>query len=367
MKRVLVFGVTENPGGVEVFLLNYYRRLDKNVLQCDFLCNSHKPMAYEDEFLSMGARVFHITPRRENPLAFRRELTRLYKRHADEWDAVWVNVNSLANVDYLKYAKRYGIKRRIIHSHSANMDNWLRALLHHWNRNRIEKYATDFWACSSNAARWFYRSKLLPKAVIIHNAIDVGKMAFDSTVRENMRYELDCEGCMVIGNVGRLRFEKNQLLALQILKAILDKGVKAKLILVGSGEDEQMLREKSVALGIDRDVVFAGFQPDVGAWMNVFDVFLFPSLFEGLGIAAIEAQANGLPVAASEEGVPKEARLNDNFCFVSLKQNPEIWAAKVIDLATKGRVDMPEIKRRFMESGYDITGEVSRLEGLLKQ
>ena len=133
--RILVFGMTENPGGVESFLVNYYRHIDRNKIQWDFLCNSHNPVAYEDELISLGGRCFHISARSADRQKYRQELDSVFKEHAKEWSAIWVNVCSLANIDYLKVAKEYGIEKRIIHSHnSQNMDNWLRGLFHKWNK-----------------------------------------------------------------------------------------------------------------------------------------------------------------------------------------------------------------------------------------
>lgn len=138
--RILVFGMTENPGGVESFLVNYYRHIDRNKIQWDFLCNSHNPVAYEDELISLGGRCFHISARSADRQKYRQELDSVFKEHAKEWSAIWVNVCSLANIDYLKVAKEYGIEKRIIHSHnSQNMDNWLRGLLHKWNKRQIGK------------------------------------------------------------------------------------------------------------------------------------------------------------------------------------------------------------------------------------
>lgn len=155
MFRILVFGMTENPGGVESFLMNYFRHIDKSKIQFDFLCNSHEFIAYEEEIRSSGSRIFHITARSKHWKKYSKELKKVFAGHASEWDAIWVNVCSLANIDYLKMAKKYGITKRIIHSHnSQNMDSWLRGILHKWNRLCLAGYATDFWACSENAARW---------------------------------------------------------------------------------------------------------------------------------------------------------------------------------------------------------------------
>ena len=184
MKRILVFGMTENPGGVESFLINYYRHIDRNKIQFDFLCNTHELVAYEEELIALGGRVFHITARSKNRNLYKKQLKEVFEKHSKEWSAIWVNVCSLANIDYLKLAKKYGINKRIIHSHnSQNMDNTLRGFLHKWNKKRIDDYATDFWACSEDAAKWFYKDDVLSKAVIIHNAIDVTRLSFDEEKR----------------------------------------------------------------------------------------------------------------------------------------------------------------------------------------
>ena len=366
MQKVLVFGMTENPGGVESFLLNYYRHMNRENIQFDFLCNTHQKVAYEDELLSMGAHSFHITPRRQNPAAFKKELNELFALHVGEWSAVWVNVSSLANIEYLKTAKRYGIKKRIIHSHnSQNMDSRLRGVLHHLNKYFIGKNATDFWACSEDAARWFYTGETLKKAVIIHNAIDVERMSFDPAKREAIRRAHGWENKHVIGNVGRLHFQKNQSFALDVFKHFHAAHPNSILVFVGQGEDEQMLREKADTLGLSDSVVFAGVQHDIQAWLSSFDLFLFPSRFEGLGIAALEAQANGVPLLASKGVIPEEVRLNENFFFFDLDRGATAWSHKIEEMTHLDRESFIEIKNHFQEKGFDIQTEAEKLEVLL--
>lgn len=369
MKRILVFGMTENPGGVESFLLNYYRNIDKTKIQLDFLCNSHDPVAYEDELLALGGRTFHITARSRDRALYKKEMTEVFEQHAKEWDAIWVNVSSLANIDYLKVAKAYGIPKRIIHSHnSRNMDSRLRGLLHKRNRSVVGRYATDFWACSEDAAKWFYNGELLPKAIIIHNAIDVKRVAFDAKKREEVRKQMGIrEEDFVIGNVGRLHFQKNQAFALDVFSKYLEKDPAAKLVFVGQGEDEQMLKEKCGALGITDHVIFAGVQSDIQAFLSAFDLFFFPSVFEGLSIAALEAQANGVPFLASYGVIPEEVRMNENFVFFSLDKTPEQWAAKLEEMKACDRLDRDRVYRNFVEKGYEISHETEKLEQLLLQ
>lgn len=366
MTRILVFGMTENPGGVESFLMNYYRRIDRRRVQFDFLCNSHDPVAYEDELLALGGRTFHITARSKDPLRYRKELFEVFRAHSTEWAAIWVNVSSLANIDYLVIAKRFGIERRIIHSHNAqNMDSPLRGVLHKLNRLRVGGYATDFWACSASAADWFYRKGLREKAVVIRNAIDVERMRFDPEKRAAIRAAYGLTDRLVIGNVGRLHFQKNQTFLLDIFAAFTRHRPDSVLALVGGGEDEAMLKDKAARLGVSDRVIFAGVQSDIPAWLSGFDLFLFPSLFEGLSIAALEAQANGVPVLASARVIPAEVRMNPNFTFFDLNASPEAWAAEAMRLLGTGREPQTEIAARFCEKGYDIAFETERLMRLL--
>ena len=370
MKRILVFGMTENPGGVESFLVNYYRHFDRDRIQLDFLCNTRLPVAYEEELTALGSRFFHITARRDNRRLFRIELEAVFRDHADDWDAIWVNVSSLANIDYLIAAKRFGIRRLIIHSHnSRNMEKQLRGalrgLMHRWNRTQIGKYATDFWACSEDAARWFYTKELMDKAVIIRNAIDVDQLKFDAEKRNLLRGERGWKDQYVIGNVGRLHFQKNQMFILQVFEKFHEKHPDSLLVLVGQGEDEAKLRRRAQAGGLRDAVVFVGVQKDVQAWLSSFDLFFFPSKFEGLPIAALEAEANGLPVLASRGVIPQDVRINENLLFFDLDAEADAWQDKMEEAMECGRLDYQTVKKNFIARGYDLETEANKLERLL--
>jgi len=234
MKRILVFGMTEVAGGVESFLMNYYRHMDRQQLQFDFLCNTHQKIAYENEIIAMGGKTYHITARSDNYLIYRKELKTFFSTAGKLYDTIWVNVSSLANIDYLKMAKKYGISRRIIHSHnSMNMDSKLRGILHKRNKRNIQKYATDFWACSRQAADWFYDYSFSSKIVIIKNAVDVKKMEYSTAKRNEKRMQLhmsfknqDRDGMYLVGNVGRLHYQKNQIFLLDVFSEFIKKFLK---------------------------------------------------------------------------------------------------------------------------------------------
>ena len=366
MKRILVFGMTENPGGVEKVILNYYEHIDREALQFDFLCNSHEKVAYEDELIAMGGRTFHITARSKDISTYRKELDDVFKNHSSEWSAIWVNVSSLANIDYLKMAKKYGISKRIIHSHnSQNMDSALRGVLHKINRMSISKWATDFWACSEDAAHWFYNAKVFPKSVLIHNAIDVDEMRFDENKRATIREEYGWTDKYVIGNVGRLHFQKNQSFMIDIFKEYHSANPDSVLVLVGQGEDESMLKNKVSEYSLDDSVHFVGIQKDIQGWLSSFDLFLFPSVFEGLSVAALEAQANAVPTLASKGVIPEEVRMNDSFIFFELDLGAKAWSKKIEEMKTLKREKYEVVKNNFVSKGFEISTEAKKLQDMI--
>ena len=366
MKNILIFGMTEIAGGMESFVMNYYRNIDKTLFHFDFLCNTYNNIAYEEELIHSGSKIFKFTARNKNYFKYKKELNIFFKKYAKEYDCIWVNVCSLANIDYLKLAKKYGIKKRIIHSHnSKNMDSFFRGILHRINRSFIEKYATDFFSCSQEATNWFYKKTIINKVKIIKNAIDLNKYRFNGENRNEIRKNLNLENNFVIGNVGRLHFQKNQIFILDVFKEFLKKCNNAKLILVGEGEDEIKLKQKASLLGIKNKCLFVGKQNNIEQWISAFDVFLFPSLFEGLPISLLEAQANGIPILASSE-ISKEVKINDNFIFYSLKENYINWAKKLVYMKENlKRISYENLLKSFDLYGYDIKTEVKKFEKIL--
>ncbi len=190
--KVLVFGITDNPGGVESVIMNYYRNIDREKVQFDFLCNT-EIVAYEEEIKKLGGKIYRVTARSKDIKKYKEDMKNFFSNHAKEYACIWVNICSLANIDYLKYAKKYGIKRRIVHSHnSQNMDSFLRGMVHRLNKILLAEYATDFWACSEDAGKWFYYDLVREenKYKIINNAIDVEEYKYNPNIREEYRRKL---------------------------------------------------------------------------------------------------------------------------------------------------------------------------------
>lgn len=367
MYRILVFGMTSNYGGVESVIMNYYRNFDKNRLSLDFLCTS-KNVAFEKEILKMGGKIFTIHSRHNSPLKYYFELKKFFQQNAEKYDCIWINMNNLVNIDYLYFAKKYGIKRRIIHSHNSSImergiKGRLKEIIHNKNKIKVSKYATDFWACSNAAAEWMFPKEVLDKVKIIKDAINVDLYTFNPSIRKKIRIKYNLVNKKVIGNIGRLSYQKNQEFVLDIFNELHKVDRDYKLILIGQGSDEKILKDKVNKLKLKDDVMFTGMQTNVADWYNAFDVFLFPSRFEGLGVVALEAQANGIPVYASKGKIPLNVKINDNFYFLPLSKDKKFWANKIIN-GNNYREQSGKIKENFIKKGYYLKYAAIKLENV---
>ncbi len=362
-KRILVIGMTDNPGGIESLMLNVMGQFEPDELQFDFIVNTDE-VAFEDRLLDRGSRIFHVRARRDNRLQFYRDLRAIYREHAREYVAVWENANSLANIDYLLYAKRAGVSNRIMHCHnSQNSEGFIRGTLHRLNRRRVRSIATHFWSVSDAASEWFFGSdyKRLPNYRVIDNAIDVARFAYDAEAGRAARRELGIpEDATVIGNVGRLHPQKNQRFLLDVVAEAEKRLGPIHVILVGKGDLEQDLLSHARELGIGERVHFTGAVADAKPLYDAMDLFLFPSLYEGLSIALLEAQANCLPCVVSS-GVDPASVVSSNTRVADLSASSSVWSDAVADALAEGRVPASEL----FGTRFDIAGFTNLFEGIL--
>jgi len=365
MKKILVYGMSENSGGIESVIMNYYRRIDKNRFQFDFIIHDDK-IAYEDEIKSFGGKIFNLTPRR-NYFVYKKEIKKFFKNNAKNYDAIWVNSCTLSNIDYLKLAKKYGIKLRIIHSHnSRNMGTALTFILHHFNKLIVNKYATDFWSCGELASKWFYNKKIINSSAhkIINNAIDVELFRFNKDIRNSYRKELGIENDFVIGNVGRLHFQKNQEFLIDIFEEIKKVKHNSKLLLIGDGEDKEKLMKIVSQKKLENNVIFLGVRSDISNLMHSIDCFVFPSVFEGLPVALFEAQAAGLKIYASDT-ISDKSKIDSNLIFLSLSLAPSEWARIIVNNYQEG-YDRLKSNDKMLISNYNINGQIADFEKFLE-
>lgn len=344
-------------GGVESVIMNYYRHIDKSKVQFDFVVHKNPYKAFVDEARSMGAKVYEVTPYTKNIFKFTYEIYQLCKKR--HYDIVHSNMNSLSFFPLLA-AWLGGCKIRILHNHTIdNPIEGLRTFFKRILRPLSRLFANRYFACSQKAAEWMYGESALKygKVTIINNAIDLNKFAFDSTKRQIIRKQLGLEGDFVIGHVGRFVQTKNHEFLIDVFAEVLKSKPNAKLLLVGDGPLKKHIENKVAQLGLVDKVIFTGVRNDVADLYNVMDVFLFPSLYEGLGMVAVEAQANGLPVIASIE-VPREAILTNKVIFKKLDLPIKEWVNQIL------KIDKDSSRKStiIINSNFDIAVETKKLE-----
>lgn len=362
--NVLIVGMTANAGGIEALMRSIVPSCNPDVVHFDFLSNEPS-IAFENEFKALGCKSYHITARRKSRSKFYRELRDFFEKHAAEYDVIWENQNSAANIDYLVYAKRYGIPKRIIHCHNAkNGEGFVRGVLHALNRPALPSIATDFWTVSDESSAWFFGKdyKKLPGYRVFSNAIDVDAPRFDETARKVCRERLGIsDSSIVVLNVGRLVPQKNQSMVVACTAELAKRGNDVVTLIAGEGKLRGELEEQAKDLGIQDRVKLLGVVEDTSELYSASDILLFPSLFEGLGIVLLEAQANGIPVVTSS-AIVRRALFNGNVLRIDVcEKDPSPWADAVEEALALGRVDGSTLQG----SEFDIKTQVENIQRLL--
>ena len=252
-------------------------------------------------------------------------------------------------------AKRAGIPNRIGHSHSSKLDLDFKLPIKYAAKLLMPYEANWYFACSQKAADFMYPGK---KVKIIHNAIDLTKFQYDDHKRNDIRNKLNLNGKFVIGHVGRFYYVKNQMFLLEIVNEIKKENTNIRLLLIGKGEDEGTLRKRVEDLGLQENVIFLIDRSDVNDLYQAMDAFVMPSIFEGLPVVGVEAQANGLPCLFSNT-ISSEVLLTNRAEMMSLKCQPKEWADKIMNMRREKNEDT---RTQLAEKGYDIQIEAQKLQ-----
>ena len=359
IKVAHVIGMAIN-GGTEALWMNYYRNIDRTKVQIDFLVESESKIINKEEIENLGGHVVIIPPYK-NVFKYIKTLKKIFIEN--QYDIVHSNMNALS-VFTLKAAKKAKIKVRIAHSHStSNKKEWKKNIVKNLLRPFSKKYATDYFACSEHAGRWLFGDKTYDqgKVTIIKNAIDIEKFKYNEQNRLDIRKEfnvLDDE--FLIGNVGRMMPQKNQSFLLDVFAKYHQDNPKSKLMIINDGPLFEELKAKVETLNIKDSVIFVGPKSDLFRYYSAFDVFTLPSLYEGLGIVLVEAQANGLNCLASIN-VPREADGTCNVKFVELDE--EKWVDELKSVNTN-RNSWEECEESLIKSQYSIKNAVKEIENI---
>lgn len=345
-------------GGVEAVVLNYYRHIDKSRVQFDFIIDEDSVFPQEEEIVSLGGKVYRVAPY-QHIFQNMKDMRQLFCQN--KYQIVHVHLNTMS-VFALRVAKRCGVPVRICHNHStAGKGETKKNLMKYCLRPLGKVYPTHLFACSHFAGEWMFGKKSMAagEVTVINNAIDVDKFAYRPDVRQQVRDELDLQGKFVIGHAGRFNYQKNHEFLLDIFSEIHKKREDSVLLLAGSGPLETAMKEKAQRLGLAEHVRFLGVRRDIDRLYQAMDVFVFPSLYEGLGVVLVEAQASGLPCFAAQKTVPQEAKLTDLLSFIPLSISPQEWADQIL----AQRVDSERIDRsdEIRQKGFDIRVEAEKL------
>lgn len=346
--RVLQVVTIMNRAGLETMLMNYYRNIDRTKVQFDFLVHRYEKGDYDDEILSLGGKIYRF-----DPIFFKDVFTYAHK-HKDFFSEnpgyriVHSHLDSLSALP-LSLAKKAGIPVRIAHSHVNGFDKGNKTYSRQIMKRFISIYATDYAGCSKEALQFMF-GKFAKRGFVIANAIDIQKFRYDTAKRKKMRDDLDLSDEFTIGHVGRFSYPKNHDFLIDIFKELKSKQSNSVLLLVGTGGNEEAIKQKVTDLGLNDNVKFLGLRSDIEDIMQAMDVFVLPSIYEGLGIVGVEAQASGLPCIVSDK-VSSEVRLSESCSFLSLGYDKDIWANEIVALYSKNK-DRTVIDARMDE--YDI-------------
>jgi glycosyltransferase EpsF len=359
--RVLQIIGSVESGGVEAVIMNYYRNIDRTRVQFDFVVHKNGRRSYIDAIKQMGARVYEITPYSQNLFAFMSEIYKIVKENS--YKIVHCNMNAMS-VFPLLAAKLGGGYVRILHNHST--DTWsepLRTLVKRVLRPFCPLFANKYWACSRLAAVWMYGAQAVQDGGVrvITNAIALERFAFDAEKRQRLRKEFGVEDRLVLGHVGRMVKQKNPLFLLEVFSEVARLRPDAVLMMIGCGPLRKQIEQRIAELGLAGKVILTGARDDVADLYNLMDLFVFPSLYEGLSVVLLEAQSNGLGVITSDS-ITRESDLTDGFELLPLSLGARRWAERVVERADEGRNS--ENIKRVANAGYDIRRSAQELTEL---
>lgn len=352
MKKILIIATTPlQHDGLTRVILETIERADRSRAQLFLVPGMGFAPGFEQKIKEKGVVCLPVPDRAGRLPFYIAALLRIMNR--EQFDTVHIHGNSATMAFDLVPAVLAGIPIRVAHVHNTVTNH---PALHAILKPLLNMLVTDPAACSSPAGKWLYKKKF----TVVKNGINPEEFAFDPEARARVREKLGIEDAFVVGHVGRFTRQKNHDFLLDIFARIVEMRPDAVLLLVGEGELMPAVKEKAKKLGLLSKVIFYGTTDSVSDLYMAMDVFLLPSLYEGLGIAAVEAQAAGLPAVLSGE-VPEEAAFEENVLHLPLSAGPESWAKAAL---ARDITDRPDRRADVMRAGYDIKDMENTLETL---
>ncbi len=351
MTRMLHIVGSMSPSGIGNFIMNVYRNIDRSKVQFDFIVHEHRDVSFDEEIQALGGRLFYVARKSVSPARNFREIYQVVKRGRYQIVFRHTDISTVA-LDLLA-AWLGGAKVRIAHSHSTSTSN---VRMHKLFQPMLNLLCTRRFACSRQAGAWLYGDR--PYEVII-NAINLKEFAYNEVIRKRMRKQEGLENCLVIGHIGNLLPVKNHLFMLEVMAEVVKRCPDARMVFVGDGVMREEIEKKRTVLGLKEYVILAGVRTDTAALLQAMDLFLFPSKYEGLPIALVEAQCSGLPCLVSE-AIGQETMVTPSVHKLPLSAPPSDWADEIVRLTGEKRT-APDYSL-FTEKGFDIRQMVKGYE-----
>lgn len=363
--KILQFAIASSQGGYTQYVTNIWRSMNKDKIHFDFVTFS-KTIDFAEEFIRSSCKVHQISVYPEEDL--QRFIDEFEKVLDCGYDIIEIHTSFWKNTIVEQLAKERNVKA-IVHAHSTgiskarNAEEEKRLLEKHLKikANLSENLADYYFACSESAADWLFGGVIpAEKVQIIHNTIDTSRFAFNRVIRQQMREALRLEGKFVLGHVGRLERVKNQGFLIEILAEINKQIENTVLLMVGDGSQKEYLKKKAEFFGVSDAVIFVGKKTDTERYYQAMDIFLLPSLMEGVALVLLEAQCSGLKCLCSE-GIPEEGIVTDKIQRLPLCDR-EQWVEEIIkETGIHGREDESNYIKK---QGYDTNEQIKMIEGL---
>lgn len=360
-------------GGMSNFIFKLGNEIQQYGITFDYLPSQNiKYLEYVGKIREQGGRVYdidygqyHSKVRRK--IAFFQNLFFVLKK--EKYSIVHIN----ADQAYIALACSIIAKWKhtphiIVHSHSTGLDGTkksrLKLLAHRLCKPFLPLFATRFFACSPKAAQWMLPFFVFKQAnyKIIKNGIQMEQFLFDLAQRDALRIQLNLQDCFVIGHIGRFTIQKNHLFLLKIFESVLRKDAQARLVLIGEGPLREMVCEEAVKRNLFDKIIFIENTSHVGIYMQAMDVFVLPSIFEGLGIVAIESQTSGLPTIISNE-VPDDVMISPYCKKEPFQALPSYWAKEILEFKDI-QLNRAQGSSHVRQAGYDLTQVAQELSNI---
>lgn len=367
--RVLQVLTSMDRGGAETMVMNYYRAIDRTKVQFDFLLHRDEKGAYEEEITAMGGKIFRMPPLGPKQyFKYLKKLALFFDDHP-EYQIVHSHMNAYSYW-VLKMAKQKNVGVRIAHSHTSiepifkkiilkntDLKTTFKDAVQSFLRYGVRNVASHYFTCGQKAGRWLFGRHNGERAVIINNAVNSRRFAYNPKKAKEVANNLGLRGKVVIGHVGNFVEAKNHAFLIKVFDSLLKQRDNTVLVLVGHGYLKEKIREQALKLGIGSKVHFLGVRNDIPDLMQLFDIFLFPSLYEGLPMTLIEAQAAGLKIIASKS-ISDEVDVTGLIEFHDLNKDEDYWAEIILKNLSYNRANTHD---KMVTANYDIENNAEKL------